>query len=89
MKCFLCDREACDLHHVFNGAMKKKSEQYGAMVYLCRSCHDKLHNGKDQKDMQNLKQHFQRQIMIKNDWNIDDFRAVFKKNYLSGDEEDD
>ena len=35
-----------DKHHIFYGAYRKKSDEYGLLIYLCRNCHTKLHNGK-------------------------------------------
>lgn len=82
MKCYICGRDTdCDRHHIFNGAMRSKSEEYGAVVYLCRDCHNRIHSG-DQREMQNLKAIWQRQLMIENDWTVEDFREVFKKSYL-------
>ena len=42
--CYLCGRNGCgdplDWHHIFDGANKKFSEQYGLKVRLCHHrCH--------------------------------------------------
>ena len=42
--CFLCGKngseDPLDLHHVFGGPYRKKSEKYGLVVYLCHhDCH--------------------------------------------------
>ena len=43
--CEICHKwTALEVHHVFNGAFRKKSEQYGAVVEICRECHDDLHH---------------------------------------------
>lgn len=42
--CFVCGkRGATDWHHVFNGAMKKRSEEDGMMIHIHRGCHRFLH----------------------------------------------
>lgn len=37
--CWLCGRngngDPLECHHIFGGAMRKKSEKYGLKVYLC------------------------------------------------------
>ena len=43
-KCFICEENPCgdplDKHHIFGGALRKKSEQYGLFVYLHHArCH--------------------------------------------------
>lgn len=42
--CYVCGGRADEMHHVMHGADKKKSEMYGLMVPLCRSCHNKVHH---------------------------------------------
>ncbi len=83
--CYLCGNvHWIEAHHVFGGALRKKSTQYNAMVDLCHACHNEPPNGvhfNDEKMLQ-LKQEFQRKLMKENNWTIADFRAVFFKNYL-------
>lgn len=45
-QCYWCRKEMAHLdnHHIFNGAYKKKSEEDGMIVYLCRNCHRELHD---------------------------------------------
>ena len=48
-QCFLCGRnghdDPLDKHHIFNGALRTKSEKCGLTVYLC---HDRCHeNGRE------------------------------------------
>lgn len=81
MKCWICGAEASDRHHVFNGPMRKKSEEFGAVIPLCRVCHDRIHN-EDAKERLELKAEFQRQIMQNNGWDEDEFRKEFRKSYL-------
>ena len=78
--CYLCGGRATDRHHIYNGAMRKKSEQYGAVINVCRECHDLIH--KDYALRENLKAEFQHRIMQNFNLTIEEFRAIFKKNYV-------
>lgn len=47
--CPICDKEIYqeevkDIHHIFNGPYKKKSEKYGFLVNVHRFCHRKIHD---------------------------------------------
>lgn len=87
--CWLCGRngngDPLELHHIFGGAMRSKSEKYGLTVYLCGNrCH---RNGKqavhrDAKSMYDLHKWGQEKAMQENEWDIEDFRREFGKNYL-------
>ena len=86
-ECFLCGstREPLDRHHIFGGAMRKKSEKYGLVVHLCHhSCHIfgkyAVHQNADV--MQRLHEYGQRKAMEEQDWTEDEFRQHFGKNYL-------
>lgn len=65
--------------------MRSKSEKYGLTVYLCGNrCH---RNGKqavhrDAKSMYDLHKWGQEKAMQENEWDIEDFRREFGKNYL-------
>ena len=78
--CEICGRLASDRHHIYNGAMRSKSEEYGAVVYVCRNCHDLIH--KNAEVRLTLKSCWQEKLMIEHNWSEDDFRAVFHKSYL-------
>jgi hypothetical protein len=80
MICYLCGDRASEIHHIFNGAMRKKSEIYGATIPLCRECHDEIH--KNATERLGLKAEFQKKIMAEQGWSIDEFREIFKKNYI-------
>lgn len=80
-KCYLCGRyTATDHHHIFNGAMRKKSEKHGAVVMVCRPCHERIH--RDAELRLELKAEWQKILMERNGWSIEDFRKEFYKNYL-------
>lgn len=45
--CYLCGRlitNDSNLHHIFNGAYRDKSDKDGMVVYLHSACHRKLHD---------------------------------------------
>ena len=77
--CYRCSKYgATDCHHIFNAAYKKKSEEYGAMVRLCRDCHYIVHT----KEMESFKRRGQIAIMKAYGMTIEDFRKEFGTNYL-------
>lgn len=88
-ECWLCHRngfgDPLDKHHVFGGANRKLSEQYGAVVYLCHQrCHENgpeaVHRNAEVK--RRLQEEWQEKLMEENGWTVEDFRLVFGKNYL-------
>ena len=88
-KCFLCHRETnLDRHHVFNGAMRNKSEEYNAVILVCRNCHERIH--KDAGLRNSLKAQWQQALMAYHGWTLDEWREIFHKNYALGvfDDED-
>ncbi|MBR3008361.1 MAG: hypothetical protein IKI35_05630 [Stomatobaculum sp.] len=87
--CVLCGRNGCedplDTHHIFNGGARRTSEIFGATVRLCHGrCHQmgkySVHRNQD-VDLR-LKQYGQRRVMEEQGWDLEDFRAIFGKNYL-------
>ena len=87
-RCFLCGRNgACDpldLHHIFGGPYRKKSERYGLTAYLCHNaCHifgtNAVHNNRAQ-DLR-LKQLGQRAWMERNGKTSEEFIKEFGRSY--------
>jgi hypothetical protein len=87
--CFICGKNAnyepLDCHHVYGGANRKKSEKYGLKVYLHHhECHifgnDSVH--RNAKVDRELKATVQERAMKHYGWSVEDFRAIFGKNYL-------
>ena len=88
--CFLCGEPAqwndpLDRHHIFGGALRKKSEEYGLVVYLHHNkCHifgkEAVHN--NAMNMLKLKQNGQAKAMAENNRTIEEFRQHFRKNYI-------
>lgn len=85
-KCFLCGKKGgyfgLDVHHVFFGSLRKKSDKYGLTVYLC---HDTCHlNGvhKNAEVNRALQSFAQNKAMKHYSWSVEDFREKFHKNYI-------
>lgn len=88
-ECWLCGRngrgDRLELHHIFGGANRWKSEKYGLTVWLCgERCHRvkqyAVHQNAD--TMLLLHQYGQRKAMEEQSWDISKFIEVFGKNYL-------
>lgn len=88
-KCFLCGRngsaDPLDLHHLFGGAYRKKSDRLGLVVDLCHHrCH--IFGGysvhQNRKTELQLKRYGQLKAMQEQGWTEDEFRAQFGKSYL-------
>lgn len=77
--CYRCGKyNPTDWHHIFNASNKKKSEQYGAMIKVCRDCHNVIH----EKEMNDVKKMGQEFVMAEYDMSVDEFRSIFGRNYL-------
>ena len=75
--CEICHKwRALERHHVFNGAFRSKSETYGAVVEICRECHDDLHHRHPAK-YKWLKREWRDRLMAWNDWSEEDFIREF------------
>lgn len=80
--CEICHKwTALERHHIYGNAFRKKSEQYGAVVEICRECHDDLHHHHPAKYVW-LKREWQDKLMAWNEWTEDDFIREFGRNYL-------
>ena len=86
--CYLCGRngngDPLEMHHVFGGAYRSKSERYGAVVDLCgERCHrngkESVHRNRAVSDA--LKEEFQRKIMHEQGWTVEQFVLEFGRNY--------
>lgn len=93
-RCFLCGRngaqDTLDLHHIFGGANRKKSEKYGLVVYLChKRCHifcpGSVHQNASQ--MKRLKRYGQLRVMKEQGWTEEDFIREFGKSYINEEDE--
>ena len=94
--CFLCKRSETsynrlEVHHIFQNANRKKSEQYGLTVLLCEKCHRTGNYAahRNGKVMQYLHEYGQRKCMREQGWSIAQFREIFGYNYLDDTPESD
>lgn len=90
-RCKICGRNGSDdhldRHEIFGGANREKSKRYGLWVYLCGwSCHRGA-NGVHRNRALDLamKQEAQRCAMEQYGWTVDEFRALFRNNYIDED----
>ena len=84
--CYICgNNRGYELHHVFGGRNRKKSDRYGLMVYLCHQCHNEPPNGVhfNANNAKRLKAEAQRVAMESYKWDCQKFLEEFGKNYDS------
>lgn len=90
--CYLCGRNGCgdplDWHHVFGGANRKLSEQYGLKVRLCHNrCHEHGKNAVHvNKEVKERLQAEGQQAWEAAYGDRDEFRVIFGKNYIYDEE---
>ena len=77
-KCFVCGRQATDMHEIYSGGNRKASMRNGFCVPLCRNCHQivTLNYGL------NLRLKMICQEKFEETHSRDDFMAIIGKNYL-------
>lgn len=85
--CPYCKSEGLHyFHHVYGGSRKKKSEQYGAIIYPCLKCHtgntDSIHKQQSQEKTKALKREHQSRIMEEYNMDTETFISIFGQNYL-------
>ena len=82
-RCFMCgSTKFLELHHIFNGADRKKSTKYGLVVFLCHNCHNEPPNGVhyNRQNMDKLREIGQK-AFIENYPELD-FMKIFHRNYI-------
>lgn len=78
--CFICKKYgATDIHHVFNGANKKRSEEDGMLLFLHRCCHRWLHDHPTSN--RTIKKRCQ-MVWMRHYGTEDDFIKRYGKSYL-------
>lgn len=90
-RCYICGKrgtsiDPLDCHHVFFGPYRSKSEKYGLKVYIHHnSCHIFGNRAVHVNNTicRELQEEVQKIAMEHYGWSVDDFRALFGKNYLS------
>lgn len=89
-RCFFCGSQIwIEEHHIFGGALRKKSEKFGLKVYLCHYCHNEPPDGVhfNSENMNMLKSIGQRVAMDKYGWTKTKFMQEFYANYLEDDKQ--
>ena len=89
--CFICKRHkdavlgGLDLHHVYFGSYRNKSEKYGLVVFICHNeCHifgNKSVHRNAAVDLA-LKRYVQKKAMKYYGWSKEQFVELFGRNYL-------
>ena len=81
-KCYLCGSKSwIEFHHIFGGANRKKSTQYGLIVPLCHFCHNEPPNGVHfNKERRETLQDIAQREFEKKYPNLD-FMKIFNRNY--------
>lgn len=82
--CFLCRGEAVDEHHCIGGNNRHKSDEWGLMVYLCRRCHEGIHNAQDNTPQMEAKRFLEKvaQKEFEKRYGHSKFMTEFRQNYL-------
>ena len=80
-ECYFCGSPYTELHHIFGGAYKKASEQYGFVVDLCYEHHRGDHGVHFNKE---LREQLRRECQerFEEEHTREEFRAIFGKSYL-------
>lgn len=80
-QCEICHRwSELDRHHVFGGMKRQMSEKYGAVIFVCRDCHNNIHH-KSPASFLWLKKQWQRRLMEEHEWDVYEFIRVFGRSY--------
>lgn len=84
-ECYNCgSTQWLETHHIFGGANRQKSDNYGLTVKLCHYCHNEPPNGvhHNREAMERLHKVGQIHAMTVLGWDIDRFRKEIGRNYL-------
>lgn len=84
-ECFRCGKTGVlHRHHVYGGSRRKWSEEYGCWIYLCPEHHNMSDQGIhfDKEFDSRVKELTEMMWLDHNMASVDDFRAVFGKNYI-------
>ena len=83
-ECYLCHRPAPDTHHCLFGNKRKACDKYGLTVRLCRECHDKVHNPRNEQEekMRDSLVVEAQKAFEKKCGTRQDFMKIFGRNYM-------
>lgn len=83
-ECYVCGcKGVLHCHHIFGGAKRKLSEEYGLKLWLCPKHHNMSDDGIHfNKPLDNLvKELAQVKAMNYYSWSLDDWMKIFRRNY--------
>lgn len=82
-RCYICKANCLtDTHHIFQGSNRQKADELGLTVELCRICHKRAHEYPEKFEQRyHLKDYAQKTAMLKHNLSIDEWRAMFRKDY--------
>ena len=81
-RCYMCGSTRwIEIHHIYSGAYRNKSTEYGLIVPLCHFCHNEPPNGVhyNRKNMDYLRE--QGQLAFEREYPNLDFMKIFNRNY--------
>lgn len=84
-ECFICKTtQWLELHHVFGGANRKRSEKDGLTVYLCHYHHNEPPQGvhHNRKNMDRLRAYAEKKWLEHYGKTVEEFIKVYGRNYL-------
>lgn len=77
--CYICHRQASDIHHMMHGPDRKKADKDGLVCPLCRECHNEVHFGDGTLDHQ-LKQ--DAELMYLRTHTFAEYMQRYNRNYF-------
>ena len=78
-RCFVCGKQAEQIHHCMNKSDKKKSEKYGLLIPVCAKCHAKIHDTDEELNKQ-IKKIAQADFMMQHSFAL--WMKEFGKSFL-------
>ena len=80
-ECYLCGSPFdLEKHHCLHGSRRKKADEDGLIVYLCHTCHMRLHDtGDGDRELQRMAESY---WILTHRGGIPAFIARYGKNYL-------
>ena len=77
--CAMCGLHGeTEIHHIYPGAHRKKSDEYDFVIEVCHSCHRRIHD--DPEVMRALKRDTQKQFEEK--YSHEEFMRRMQKSWL-------
>jgi hypothetical protein len=78
--CMFCGLSATDLNEIFRGRNRRNSMKWGAVIPLCRNCHNKITDNIELETKWKIKG--QKQVMDFYKMSKEEFIEIFGRNYL-------